>query len=150
MNHFHKTMPTTAIDRMRVRYQSELTMSEARTQAIRAKLQVLDELATEEKQIGNIGESTPVTSNSSIKTDMLPPGLTAACRFVVDHFGTTHPMTTRNVIDQLSAGGYDVAKKNFTGIVMVTLKRLAKNRRVLVEKKRGKWVFRANPETPPL
>lgn len=131
---------------MRVRYQADLAAAETRTLAIRAKLQVLDELAAEEKQIGNTAETAP--ANSALiahKPGTLPAGPTEACRFVIEKYGQERAMTSNEVVDQLRAHGYAVPPKNFMGIVMSTLKRLAANGRILKEQSNGKWVFRANP-----
>jgi hypothetical protein len=143
-------MTNNVVDRMRTRYLSELTEAEARAKAIRAKLQVLDEISAEEKQIGSI-EPEKTTRRMSAehltpKMVTLPSSLTEACRVIVDRYGQERAITSKGIREHLLANGHVPRGKNFKSIIMVTLKRLSETNRILSEKREGHWVFRAKPD----
>lgn len=127
-----------SIQALRQRYAVELTEHEKRLSAIRAKVQVLDELLAEQV---NGQAIIPATS----KTDVVPEGITEATMWVVNKHGKGAGLGKGAVREHMLASGYKPNGKNFDGTLHTTLKRLVQSERILGEKTNGVWTYRAKP-----
>jgi hypothetical protein len=135
------------IEKMRARYLSELAESENRSKAIKAKLQVLEEISSDELQIGEtIPEKGIKRKVEGDSNQQLPKSLTAACEWILAH-ADGKALSTGDVRRQLLSLGHTPKGKNFSAIVMNTLKRLAGSDRALAEKRGNSWFFRPKSNT---
>jgi hypothetical protein len=125
-----------SIENLRDRYRVEKAELERRIEAITAKLQVLDELATEER--GVLATSDPGLVPTD---DRLPIGLTLGCAWVVNKHGLGTSLKTTDVRNYLLQYGYQPKGKNFPVTLFKTLKRLRNQGRIGGEKTGSTWAF---------
>ena len=128
---------TRSIKALRERYASELAEQEKRMAALRAKVQVLDEVLADQM---NGQAIIPATVNGG---DTIPSGLTEAIIWAVNKHGRGAPIPTGVVRQHMQAAGFVPKGKNYSGTMLTTLKRLVEDGRISGEKINGNWVYRS-------
>ena len=131
------TSASRSIQALRQRYALELVEVEKRVSAIRAKVQVLDELLAEQ----NNGQAT-IPSTDAVNG--IPDGITEATLWTLaKHASNGINITSGPLRDYMLAAGYKPKGKNFAGTLHTTLQRLMLSERILGEKHNGVWFYAA-------
>jgi len=133
------TLANAPIIEMRARYAGLLADHERQIAALRAKVQVLDEVLESQRELA-IGQEVIA---EIVASDELPESLTEAALWVINKFGRGSPLGTGEIRAHLAAQGYNGSGKNYTGILAITLKRLRDSGRIQgVKTSIGNWLYR--------
>ncbi len=136
-----------SIKAMRARYSAEVLEAEKRLAALRAKVQVLDELLQEQRELLSGQEIIPgvIKDDALGKDGAMPSGMTDAILWVISKFGRGSPLGAGDIKSRLKTYGFKPNGKNYVGVLTTTLKRLRLTERISAEKIDGRWIYRAIP-----
>jgi hypothetical protein len=134
------------LDVLKEKYLKQIDSKQAEISAIRQKLSLLDELKAEADSLNLFNAPIPTTTKGDSLKDhpFSSTGLTDAVMQTVSWFGTK-PFSPPEMRKHLLEVGFKPSGKNFNVSVGTTLKRLAAQKRILIENLNGKTVYRAKP-----